>query len=180
MELRVKRAKEGDKDELLKLIMDEKDNYYKLAYVYMKNKEDSLEVIQDMIIIIYKEISKLKKLNSFYSWSKTILVNLCKKELEKNKKIKAYESVIKNEVEITLENEKDISNIQDSIYLKELIEKLNDKQKEVIKLRYFLDYSYEEIATILKIPIGTVKSRLNKGISKLRKDIGGEIKYGYR
>ena len=173
MELEVKKAINGNKEALLKLIMSEKDNYYKLAYVYMKNEHDALDILQEMIIVLYKEIPKLKKLDSFYSWSKTILVNLCKNELSKRKK---YE-------EIDLENiseENTFKESEDKIYLKSLIENLNENQKEVIRLRYYLDYSYDEIATIMKIPLGTVKSRINKGINKIRKIIGGDINDGFR
>ena len=173
MELEVKKAINGDKESLLKLIMREKDNYYKLAYVYMKNEHDALDILQEMIIVLYKEIPKLKKIDSFYSWSKTILVNLCKNELSKRKR---YE-------EIDLENiseENTFKESEDKIYLKSLIENLNENQKEVIRLRYYLDYSYDEIATIMKIPLGTVKSRINKGINKIRKIIGGDINDGFR
>lgn len=173
MEIDVKKAINGDKEALLKLIMSEKDNYYKLAFVYMKNEPDALDILQEMIVVLYKEIPKLKKLDSFYSWSKTILVNLCKKELSKRKK---YES-------INLENvpeENTFNESENKIYLKSLIENLNDNQKEVIRLRYYLDYTYEEISEIMKIPLGTVKSRINKGINKIRKIIGGDINDGFR
>lgn len=173
MDLQVKKAINGDKEALLKLIMNEKDNYYKLAYAYMKNEHDALDILQEMIIVLYKEIPKLKKLDSFYSWSKTILVNLCKRELSKRKK---YE-------EVNLENMTDENAFNESenkIYLKSLIENLNDNQKEVIRLRYYLDYTYEEISEIMEIPLGTVKSRINKGINKIRKIIGGDINDGFR
>ncbi|GAA0085801.1 sigma-70 family RNA polymerase sigma factor [Clostridium sp. CTA-7] len=173
MELEVKKAINGDKEALLRLIMSEKDNYYKLAYVYMKNKHDALDILQEMIVVLYKEIPKLKKLDSFYSWSKTILVNLCKNELSKRKR---YE-------EVDLENiseENTFKESEDKIYLKSLIENLNENQKEVIRLRYYLDYSYDEIATIMKIPLGTVKSRINKGINRIRKIIGGDVNDGFR
>ncbi|WP_291651191.1 RNA polymerase sigma factor [Clostridium sp.] len=173
MELEVKKAINGDKEALLKLIMSEKDNYYKLAYAYMKNEHDALDILQEMIVVLYKEIPKLKKLDSFYSWSKTILVNLCKKELSKRKK---YE-------EVNLENiseENTFNESENKIYLKSLIENLNDNQKEVIRLRYYLDYTYEEISEIMEIPLGTVKSRINKGINKIRKIIGGDINDGFR
>ena len=173
MELEVKKAINGDKEALLKLIMSEKDNYYKLAYVYMKNEHDALDILQEMIVVLYKEIPKLKKLDSFYSWSKTILVNLCKKELSKRKK---YEEV--NLENMTAENA--FNESENKIYLKSLIENLNDNQKEVIRLRYYLDYTYEEISEIMEIPLGTVKSRINKGINKIRKIICGDINDGFR
>lgn len=58
----IKRAKKGDKEALLQLVMNQKNDYYKLAYIYMKNEEDALDVIQDMIVILYENIHKLKKI----------------------------------------------------------------------------------------------------------------------
>ncbi|WP_416198320.1 MAG: RNA polymerase sigma-70 factor, ECF subfamily [Sporanaerobacter sp.] len=167
-ELLIKKAKKGDKEALLQLVMAHEADYYKLAYVYMKNKDDALDAMQDMIVILYENMSKLKKEESFYSWSKTILVNLCKNKLKKNNKvipldeIKAeaqYETYDKSENQIVLEKH---------------LSKLSEKQQEVIRLKYFLDLDYKTISEILKIPIGTVKSRISIGIEKLRESIGGD------
>lgn len=173
MELEVKKAIKGDKEALLYLIMKEKDDYYKLAYFYMKNQYDALDILQEMIIVVYKEIPRLKNTKSFYIWSKKILVNLCKKELTKKNKFEEIDEAISIE-------EKGFKETENKIYLKTLIESLNEDQKEVIKLRYYLDYSYDEIAKVLYIPLGTVKSRINKGINKIRKNIGGDINDGLR
>ena len=83
--LLIKQAKKGNKESLLKLVMAQEMDYYKLAYVYLKNQDDSMDAMQDMIVVLYENISKLKKDSSFYSWSKTILVNLAKKRLKENK-----------------------------------------------------------------------------------------------
>ncbi|SQB90898.1 sigma-70 family RNA polymerase sigma factor [Clostridium paraputrificum] len=168
MELLVKKAIKGDKEALLKLIMDKKDEYYGLAFIYMKNKDDALDALQEMIVVLYREIVKLKKKEAFYSWSKTILVNICKRELKRKNKENKEE---KDDEYI----EGSYSNVEDKIYLKELIEKLNEDQKEVIKLRYYLDCSYNDISEITGVPLGTVKSRISKGIDKLRKIVDGEL-----
>jgi RNA polymerase sigma-70 factor (ECF subfamily) len=52
--------------------------------------------------------------------------------------------------------------------------KLNQRHQEVIKLRYFLDLDYNTIAAMLKIPVGTVKSRISIGLQKLKESFGGE------
>lgn len=173
MELETKKAIEGDKEALLNLIVREKDSYYKLAYFYMKNEHDTLDILQEMIIVVYKEIPKLKKISSFYIWSKKILVNLCKKELSKKNKSEEIDEAIFSE-------EDGYKEVENKIYLKTLIESLNEDQKEAIKLKYYLDYSYDEIAKVLDIPLGTVKSRINKGLNKIRKNIGGDINDGLR
>lgn len=169
IDILVKKAKQGDKDALVQLIMDKKEDYYRLAFVYMKNKEDSLDAISDMIVILYEKIHQLKNKKAFYSWSKTILVNCCKKLLKDRRKL-VYLDVIEEEgCEIELKEK------EAQILVEEHLSKLNDIHKEVIELRYFLDLDYKTISYILKIPLGTVKSRISIGLEKLKESLGGDI-----
>lgn len=154
----IKKAKKGNKEALLKLIMKEKDDFYRLSYSYMKNEADAMNSLQDMIVKVYENIGNLKDDSKFYSWSKTILVNICKDSLEKKKKIILMESYI----EESFQEDKD-----SKILVEELLNKIDIIYSEVIKLRYILDYDYEKISEILSIPIGTVKSRLHNGMKKL-------------
>nr|WP_316244830.1 RNA polymerase sigma factor [Paenibacillus senegalensis] len=79
----VKKAKKGDKEALLQLILAQKEAYYRLAYSYMRNEADAMDVLEEMIVRLYERIGHLKKEESFYTWSKTILVNQCKRSLKK-------------------------------------------------------------------------------------------------
>lgn len=58
----VKKAKKGDKEALLQLIMAEKDAYYRLAYSYMKNEADAMDALEDMIVKLYEQIGQVKYL----------------------------------------------------------------------------------------------------------------------
>ena len=163
-------AIEGDKDALIKLIMDKKEEYYRLAYVYLNNKEDTMDALQDMIIILFKNIKKLRNKEVFYSWSKTILINCCRGILKKKKKLIYFTAKTDKEY---IEDYKSIEVKQDIMYA---LGKLNKDQQEAIKMKYFLDLDYETVAKNVKAPIGTVKSRVHNGVSKLRKMlIGGGI-----
>ena len=167
--LLVKQAKAGNKESLLKLVMAQEMDYYKLAYVYMKNPDDTMDAMQDMILILYENISKLKKDSSFYSWSKTILVNLCKKMIKEKAKLVSLDDIKEQSIdEIYL-------NTEESIVLEKYLAKLNENHREIIKLKYYLDLDYETIADILNIPLGTVKSRLSIGMNNLKAAMGGEI-----
>ncbi|KOA20356.1 RNA polymerase sigma factor SigV [Clostridium homopropionicum DSM 5847] len=168
----VKKAKSGEKEALIKLIMDKKQEYYKLAYVYMKNQEDALDALSDMIVILYESIHGLKRDEAFYSWSKTILINCCKKMLNKRKRVIYLENI--KEVEERQKQEELIESKHQEILIGNYISRLKSKHQEVIKLRYFLDLDYESISHILKIPIGTVKSRISIGLKKLKESLGGE------
>ena len=164
----VKRAMHGDKDALVQLIMAEKQDYYKLAYVYMKNSEDAMDAMEDMILILYENIGRLKNESSFYSWSKTILVNCCKNSLKKKNKVVFLETMQIEQSHNPVE-EKD-----EQLRLEKHLGELNSKQQEAIRLRYFMDMDYQSIAELLKIPLGTVKSRISIGLSKLKVVLGGE------
>jgi RNA polymerase sigma-70 factor (ECF subfamily) len=164
----VKKAKKGDKEAMVQLIMAEKQDYYKLAYVYMKNYEDAMDAMEDMILILYENIDRLKNESSFYSWSKTILVNCCKNSLKKKNKVVLFEALKEEQLHYPVE-EKD-----EQLNLEKHLEELKPKQQEAIRLRYFMDMDYQSIAELLKIPLGTVKSRISIGLNRLKEIIGGE------
>lgn len=164
----VKKAKQGNKEALVQLIMAQKEDFYKLAYLYMKNEHDALDAMQDTIVILYENIHKLKKADAFYSWSKTILVNCCKKLLKQNKKILSLDS-IKEDF-----SEESFGKKDEQIVLQKHLSSLKEKYQEVLKLHYFLDLDNETISKMINIPVGTVKSRIFNGLKKLKESLGGD------
>lgn len=169
MESWVMKAKKGDKEALLKLILVEKDAYYRLAYSYMRNAEDAMDVLEDMIVTLYEQIDQLKKEVSFYSWSKTILVNRCKRALKKyNLVIPLGDQSAESAGHIHHAGMSDYRQVEEQIDLQALMIHLNDDQREAIHLKYYLDLDYGTIAAITCVSLGTVKSRIFQGLKKLR------------
>jgi RNA polymerase sigma-70 factor (ECF subfamily) len=164
----VKKARAGDKEALLTLIMQQKQDYYRLAYTYMGNDEDAMDAMEDMIVIIYENIDRIRKPDAFYSWSKTILVNCCRKLLRKKKNLLSWEATGEESHEV-------FPQLDQQMALEKQLSLLNEKHREVLKLRYYLDLDYQQIADTLKIPLGTVKSRISTGLMKLAEGLGGEM-----
>jgi len=123
----VKRAGAGDKNALVQLIMVQKQDYYKLAYVYMQNQEDALDAMEDMIMVLYENIKRLKKPEAFYSWSKTILVNCCKNLLRKKKNV-LYLDIIQE-----ASQEEVFAQKNEQLVLKKHLSQLNPKCRELVK-----------------------------------------------
>jgi RNA polymerase sigma factor (sigma-70 family) len=167
--LLVTKAMQGDQDALVQLIMAQDEQYYQLSYVYMKNRHDSLDAIQDMIVVVYENIHRLKNEQSFYTWSKVILVNCCKKLLRKKKKTILLDNLAEEYCV-----ERAFGQRETQLVLEKHLAKLSNKQREVINLRYALDLEYQMIAEILKVPLGTVKSRINSAQKQLKLSLGGE------
>lgn len=164
----VDKAKRGDQEALVQLLMTRRDEFYKLAYLYLGNQEDALDALEDMIVIIYEKIRGLRKNESFYSWSKVILVNCCKKILRSRKKV-LYLATLPE-----MADDNSLMNMEEQLQVEEYLQKLKPKQQEVLKLRYLADLDYDTIAQILKIPLGTVKSRISLGLKRLQDLVGGE------
>lgn len=164
----VKQARSGDKDALVTLIMDRKDEYYRLAYTYTGNREDSLDALQDMAVILFQNIRRLRDASAFYSWSKTILVNRCRGMLKKRGRVVALEDRDEEGYQEKYPSSETRQDIQ------ACLDCLSRGQQEAIKLRYFMDMDYEAIARVTKVPVGTVKSRISNGMARLREMFGGE------
>lgn len=166
----VRRAKKGDKEALLQLVMPEKDAYYRLAFAYMKNEHDAMDAMEEMILTLYEKIDQLQKNDAFYSWSKTILVNICKSTLNQQKKVILLESTPEGQ---HCDQAPFISNEQ-RLDIQQMLSHLNENQREAIQLKYYHDLDYKTIAVITNVAIGTVKSRIFEGLKKLRELFGGE------
>nr|WP_313640057.1 sigma-70 family RNA polymerase sigma factor [Paenibacillus sp.] len=162
----VRKAKKGNKEALLYLIMSEKDVYFRLAFNYMGNANDTMDAMEEMIVTLYEKIDQLKKEEAFYSWSKTILVNGCKKLLQNRGKIVLLEdwsNVDDRELDQAVSSDP-FRRSEQQIDIETLLLHVNEHQKEAIQLKYFHDLDYQTIADITKVSIGTVKSRIYQGI----------------
>ena len=165
----VKKAKKGSKVALLQLIMNQRDDYYRLALTYMGNENDAMDAMEEMIVSLYMNIHQLQKEAAFYSWSKTILVNGCKQMLKKRQKI-----VLLDEWEPEKSGHDPYLQSEQQMEIQEMLMFVNEYQKEAIQLKYFHDLDYETIATLTNVSVGTVKSRVFQGLKKIREAYRGE------
>ncbi|KUP06694.1 ECF subfamily RNA polymerase sigma-24 factor [Bacillus coahuilensis m2-6] len=163
----VKKAKKGDKHALLELISNEQDSYYRLSYSYLGNESDAMDALEDMIVILYEKIDSLKKEESFYSWSKTILVNRCKAKLRSQKKVIPIDDMEKR-VENGSTSFHQFLRVESLIDLNDALSQISEEQKEAILLKYIHDFDTHTIARMTNVPEGTVKSRVHTGLGKMR------------
>ncbi|WP_138160674.1 sigma-70 family RNA polymerase sigma factor [Peptoniphilus catoniae] len=142
------------------LINNREDKLYRIAFSYVKNREDALDCLQAALLKGLENFNTLKDPSYFDSWMVRILINQCL-DLIKNKKsdLSFSDEIDPKEFERSPEETIDLIN---SIGL------LSGDQREIIFLRYFMGLNYKEISSKLNLKEGTVKSRLNRSIIKLR------------
>lgn len=156
----VKRAKQGNVDEIGSIILENMSTLYRVAFSILKTEDEIYDAISSTTVIVFEKINTLKNEEFFKTWMTRILINECYKIYNQNKKI------------IYLEN----SNKQEEAYndkyvdfeMRNLVKNLDRDLREVVVLYYFEEFSVKEISKIVKIPEGTVKSRL----SRARKELG--------
>lgn len=176
IEIKVKKALKGDKQAFLDLIEPEKEKLYKIAYTYVKNEQDALDIIQETICKAYVSLDSLKKPKYFKTWLVKILINISITTLNKNKKV-----IYLKEQDVEYDNTS-ISNCDERLDLISELDKLEPKYKDVIVLKYYEDFTIKEISEVLNIPIGTARTNLYRGLEALRKSMEDkEMSYeGYK
>lgn len=168
MELEVKSRKE---------FYDIYNKYYYKVYglclkVLNNNKEEALDATQETFVQVFKSIDTLRDESKLNFWINKIAISKCSYIINKNKKYSQYvcQDIVNKEADnltpeiVACTNEKNKS-------ILEAINKLSYKKRIVILLYYYNNLKIEEIAEMLKIPVGTVKSRMNSAKKDLRKDI---------
>lgn len=165
MELeKIKEAKSGNKEAFEEILMENIDYFYKIAYTILKNEEDASDAISNTVLKAYTKIKQLQKDEFFKTWITKILKNECYDIIRKNKKIVYIEEYKQENLKYSHEKEEQVD-------IKKAIQSLNENLSEIVILYYIQDKSIAEISKILKIPQGTVKSRLYKARSEIAKQI---------
>jgi RNA polymerase sigma-70 factor, ECF subfamily len=172
LERLVKKAQKGNDKAYLMLFQRYEEDIYRMAYVYVKNQEDALDIVQEVAYQSFKKISTLKKPEYFKTWLMKITINCSLNIINKNKKvIPLYPDF---EVLTSSENH----DIALSLSLEELMNTLQEDEKSVVLLKYYDDRTLKEIAEILDMPLGTAKSVLYRALDKLRQNIKEVGNYG--
>ena len=153
-------------EKLIEYIKENQEKLYRIAYTYTKNQEKALDVVQEAITKSLENINKLRHEEYVKTWFYRILLNEAIKASKNDKTFVDYDSVEKELHINSHENEK-----KKKIDIYETIQKLNEKLKTVIILRFFENLKIEEIAYITKTNSNTVKSRLYKGMEEIKKEI---------
>lgn len=167
----VMRAKQGDEQAFIEIIISMENDLYKIARMRLRNDEDIEEAVQETCIEVFRNIKKLRENSYFKTWLIKILINKCNYIYKKNRKnCVSFEE--KNVEEFYISQSIDIVENRRDFEL--LIEQLNYKDRVVITLFYLEGFSNKDISKILRIPVSTVKNRIARARHKLKNILKSE------
>lgn len=163
----IQKAQEGNKEAFTWLIRTCQNSLYRLAKSILANEEDCGDAIQEAIFHAYQNIGKLQKPKFFQTWISRILIHECYQILRQKKKV------------VTLPVQRERGKVDTSyerVEFQEVLKELDESTRLLIHLYYYEDLSIRQIAEMLDIPEGTVKSRLYQARKLLSKKLGDSPK----
>ncbi len=166
--LLVRAFREGDKQAFNRLVLLYQDRIYNLVFNYLKNTEEAKDITQDVFITVHRSIGSLKEISKFKSWLYQIAINHCRNRYKSLKRKGYFSSYSIDDPDAFLQlstgETPEIDNERrDTVELvRNTISNMPEQDREIIMLRDIQELSYDEISSILDLPLGTVKSRLNR------------------
>jgi RNA polymerase sigma factor, sigma-70 family len=152
-----------------KFITQNLDNIYRFAYIYVHNRQDAEDIVNDSVIKALKSIHSLKNEEFMKTWFFRIITNTAYTYIKRRKKL-----VLMNDE--VLENCDSSFDDYSHISFEEMIQKLPLSYRSIIVLRFFEDLKISEIAEVLDINENTIKTRLYKALEILKSDMEGDLR----
>lgn len=144
-------------------ILENQNQIYRLAYSYVRNKDDALDIVQESIYKAMTGKRSLNKADAVRPWFYRIVVNTALDFLRRKKREAEPEENI-----MLYANSAATDDQYEDIDLKQALNRLPNAHRSIVILRFFEDLTLEEIAEILNENLSTVKTRLYKSLKLLR------------
>jgi len=173
--------KKGKQDVFTQLLGRYEKKVYNLAYRMLSNREDARDITQEAFIKAYFALPNFRGDSAFSTWLYRIATNLCLDVLRQRKNKIAFsldeplqteEGAVERQLPTCEEGPEEIVEQREFRRLvQQTIDTLPTEQRLVLVLREFQELTYEEISATLECSLGTVKSRLSRARSALRKKL---------
>ena len=174
----IKRFQNGDENAYIELVNRYRDKILNFIFNYIGDFEISEDIVQDTMVKLYQKKHYYREVAKFSTWLYTIAKNLANTELRKKKQRKttilSHISKDDKPYDIPADQPGTDQGVQSEItnkIIRKAIEELPAKFKEVINMRDIDQLSYEDISYIIEVPIGTVKSRINRARLQLQTEL---------
>jgi RNA polymerase sigma-70 factor (ECF subfamily) len=188
--LLIDRFRSGDASAFDEMVSRYWDRIYSMAHQLLRNPQDAEEVTQDAFIRAHRGLSSFRGEAAFSTWLYQIATNLARNRYwywwrRKRDKSVSLDAPVSADNETTLaevlpaevETPDDVTVTQEFVSrIGQAMNRLSPKHREVLTLRNIKSLSYEEIAAILKVSVGTVKSRIARARESLRAKLGEDFK----
>lgn len=166
----IRRVLDGETHVFAVLVSQYQRKALSLAERMMQDSEEARDLVQDAFVKAYRSLGSFKQDSTFSTWFYRIVYTSCLNALDKRKRTPVHD-VIDEETSPVWVNPRvfvDMERQQIDDVLHEELRNMPSAYSSIMELFYIDDFSYEEIVNITGLPLGTVKTRLNRGRTQLR------------
>lgn len=169
----IEKTLEGDQRAFMELVSPYRTRLVRKAVSMLGNPQDAEDILQEALVTAYRALKSFRGESGIYTWLYRIVVNKCRDfhRSKKNAPSDSLDAVAFMIQDDRIDLEKNLELSAESSYLIQQINTLEKRYREILVMRYFDDLSYQEIASVLEIQVGTVKSRLFKARELLKRAI---------
>ncbi|MBL52071.1 MAG: RNA polymerase subunit sigma-24 [Candidatus Marinimicrobia bacterium] len=174
----ISRFQSGDERAYIELVNRYRDRLINFVYQFLGDFEQSEDVVQDTMLKLYQKKHYYREIAKFSTWIYTIARNLANTELRKRKRRKTtlLSQMTREEKDYELpaiqpETGQEVQNEFAEKRIQKAIQELPKHFRTVIILRDIQELSYDDISSIIGVPLGTVKSRINRARLQLQADL---------
>lgn len=160
------------------------DDVLRVAYLYVKDRHKAEDIFQEVFIKVFKKYDTFKGMSSEKTWIMRITINVCKDYFKSFWIKRVFLNSDKEDDKETYTEDYNAQSLDDtiikSIESQELLREVMNlpiKYKEIIILYYYQQFTTREISEMLKLPEGTIRTRLFRSRELLRKNVTGRIEY---
>jgi RNA polymerase sigma-70 factor (ECF subfamily) len=176
----VRRSQAGDVEAFDLLVGEHYDRTFRIAYRILGQREAAEDSTQETFLKAWKHLPRFKGRARFSTWLHSIAVRHAL-DMSKSRKIRATrwettddgDALLDGKPFLQLEGEgwNPSSGWDQRLAVRDALLKLPEKQREIVSLYYYADYTLGEIADVLNLPVSTVYQRLRAGVSRLQKSL---------
>lgn len=167
----IERIKLGDREAFMCVTKTYQQKVYQVAFAFFRNHEDALDIVQEAFLRVFQKIELFKAGRNFQNWLLQITRNLCIDTYRRKKKNSVDNMAPLNVDNLHLADESshhfgknsDIKQI-----FTQCLEQLSERQRAIFVMKHVNQMKYSEIAQILNVAVGTVKSLNHKAIQNMR------------
>jgi RNA polymerase sigma-70 factor, ECF subfamily len=161
----VEAARRGDREAYADLIRPRGDRLFALAQRILRDVDRTEDAVQDALVIAWRDLPGLRDADRFDAWLHRLVVRSCVREAVRMRRVATNLRVLPLDLPAPTD---DFLSLADRDQLERGFRRLDPQQRAILALRHFAGYEPVEIAEILGIPAGTVRSRLHHAHRAMR------------
>lgn len=168
----IQKAQRGNDRAFLTLFHQYEADLYRMAYVYVKDRDDALDVVQEVAYQAFKNIATVREPDYIKTWLIKITINCALNLMKQRQNVIQFQSGFEETLRLSE------SDVALTLTLADVLDKLQEEERSLVVLKYYQDYTFQQISDLLDLPIGTVKSVLYRALAKLRNELKEADYYG--